>query len=177
VTADEPAGAVAAPATLTAGVSVVDILGPAGAYVPPSVLTQTVTRTLAWIDTHERTLDIDTMSDIHPHDHYLHGESATWEFTIQQDGSEYDIGSADVSWYLLPVGASDPADAVLSDADSGVSLSVTDPDGDGASEMVTLSIAQGVTDGLGGYYTQLLVLDDSGAGLAKWAGPFPIDAI
>jgi len=158
-------------------VGVVNVIAPAGAYVPPSVLTQTVVRTLAWIETHERTLDIDTMSDIHPHDHYLHGESATWEFTIQQDGSDYDVGAANLSWYLLPVGVSDPADAVLSDADSGVSLSVTDSDGDGASEVVTLSIAQGVTDGLDGYYTQLLILDDSGAGLAKWAGPFPIEAI
>jgi hypothetical protein len=117
------------------------------------------------------------MSDIQPHDHYLAGESEVWEFTIQKDGSDYDVSGATVEWYLLPLGSSDPADAVLSDGDSGVTLSVSDADSDGTSERVTLAIDQGVTDGLDGYYTQLLEIDDSGPGLAKFAGDFPIEDI
>jgi hypothetical protein len=134
-------------------------------------------RALHWADTQARTLDIDTMSDITPHDHYLAGESEVWEFDIQKDGSDYDVSGATVEWYLLPLGSSDPTDAVLSDGDSGVTLSVADADGDGTSERVELEIDQGVTDDLDGYYTQLLEIDDSGPGLAKFAGDFPIEDI
>jgi hypothetical protein len=134
-------------------------------------------RALHWRATQARTLDIDTMSDIQPHDHYLAGESEAWEFDIQKDGSDYDVSSATVAWYLLPLGSSDPADAVLSDSDAGVTLAVSDADSDGTSERVTLEIDQGVTDDLDGYYTQLLVVDDSGPGLAKFAGDFPIEEI
>lgn len=136
--------------------------------------TQTVTRTLVWRETIQRTLDINTMSDIAPHDHYLAGESEVWEFTIQQDGSDYDLSGAAVSWALVGLSAEDTTDPILSEDDTGVSLSISDPDGDGTSERITLELDQGVTDGLSGYYTHVLEVDDSGPGLAKWAGDFRI---
>jgi hypothetical protein len=194
VTADAPAGSVDAPTVATGGVGVVDVIQPAGAFVGPSQITQTVertlqwvetqTRTLAWAETHTRTLDIDMTSTIQPHDHYLAGESEIWEFTIQKDGSDYDVDGADVSWYLLPLDAevSDvPADlggvAVLDDGESGISLSITDDDGDGTSELVTLDIEQGITGTYAGYYTHVLVLDDPGTGLSIWSGDFPIGGL
>jgi len=114
---------------------------------------------------------------IDPPDRYVAGESLTQEFTVQQNGADFGVGEAVVSWSLLPVGSDDVADAVLSDADTGVSVTVSDPGNDGVAERITVEIDQAVTSGLGGHYTQVVEIDDPGDGLTRRSGPFPIDEL
>jgi len=114
---------------------------------------------------------------IDPPDRYLAGESLVQEFTVQQDGVDFDVSSATISWSLLPIGSDDVADAVLSDADTGVSVTVSDPGNDGVAERITVEIDQTVTTGLAGHYTQVVEIDDPGDGLTRRSGPFPIDEL
>lgn len=108
--------------------------------------------------------------EITPDNHYTAGESVTWEYTIEQDGSVKDLSGFTVEWYLVPAQGADNSEAKLSTDDSGVSATVVDA----ANGRVDLTINRGVTDDLAGNLWQRLVLDDSGSGRQIWAGPFPV---
>lgn len=110
--------------------------------------------------------------EISPDNHYVEGESVTWEYTIEEDGSAKDLSGASLSYYLLNNRGDANSDAVKDDGDSGVSVAFTS---DGSDGRVDVTIDQGVTDGLNGTYWQRLEVDDTGTGLQKWSGPFPIN--
>lgn len=101
------------------------------------------------------------------------GENIERTIEVVEDGSDKDISGATVEWYLLPDGDSADGDAIIDHTTTGVNLSISDAD---AGE-VTLSVDQGVTDGLSGRYYQRLKVDDSGPGLQMWGGAFSIETV
>lgn len=108
---------------------------------------------------------------IEPDQEYVEGESAEWFFTIEQDGQAKDLTGVSFEWYLLESRGDDPSEAVLSSADTNVTVTVADQ----ANGEVRLVIEQDVTSGMGGsVYHHRLVGDDDGTGKQIWRGPFPI---
>jgi len=173
--APTPTGAGVATAGL--GVDPVSAVTPAPTLFGGEPATQVLRRILRVPSPTTHSLDLNMPHQIDPPDRYLAGESLVQEFTVQQDGVDFDVSGATISWSLLPVGADDVADAVLSDTDGGVSVTVSDPDNDGVAERITVEIDQTVTAGLAGYYTQVVEIDDPGDGLTRRSGPFPIDEL
>ena len=100
------------------------------------------------------------------------GESRTIEGTVKENGSAKDISGASTAWFLLPDQGDPDGDAVLSDSDSGISVSIVDA----ANGRLDITINQGETDGLSGRYWQRIEVDDTGDGLQKWGGHVFIEA-
>jgi len=159
------------------GVDAVSAVTPSAALFGGEPATQIIRRTLRVPSPTTHSLDLNMPHQIDPPDRYLAGESLVQEFTVQQDGSDFDVSGATISWSLLPIGSDDVADAVLSDSDGGVSVTVSDPGNDGVAERITVEIDQTVTAGLAGHYTQVVEIDDPGDGLTRRSGPFPIDEL
>jgi len=108
---------------------------------------------------------------ITPDNDYDEGESVTWEFTIEENGSAKDISGYTPHWYLLPTKGDANADATLDETDTGVSITIVDA----TAGRVDLEMDRGVTDTLSGSHWHRIVLDDTGSGRQKWSGPFPIN--
>lgn len=111
---------------------------------------------------------------IDPPEDYTAGESLVFPFDITKpDGSAKDLTGATAEWLLLPSEDSDDADALLTDSDTGVSLSFDSPRTDGE---ITLTIARGETDGWGdNVYHHELRIDGDSQGRQIWDGNFPIN--
>lgn len=103
-------------------------------------------------------------------EHYVENGSVVWEFTIEDDGGVRDLAGLTPEWYLLEKRGAPDGEAVLSTADSGVTVEVVDK----SNGRVDLTIEKNVTGGLGGKrYWQRLVLQND-ATKQVWGGEFPI---
>lgn len=111
---------------------------------------------------------------IEPNRHYTAGESIKWTFTVEDDGSAFDISGATLSWYLLDRKGQDFDNAAMSDEDSGVDISF---ETDGTDGKFSLAISENITDGMEGDFWQVVEVDPSDSSLQRWAGPFPIGSV
>jgi hypothetical protein len=87
---------------------------------------------------------------------YFAGDSLEIIVNVDDRGSDLDIVGASIEW---AVAESPGSSEIISESDSGVTATVTDAD---AGEL-TITVDEGVTDGLDGrYYHEVRLTDSSG---------------
>lgn len=113
--------------------------------------------------------------DITPPEPYGAGESLEQQITIEEDGSPKDITDASVKWELVNTQGDERSEAVLTESDSGVTVTVTDA----TNGRIDITIDQDVTTDFARTmpYWQRLIVDDAGSHKQIWSGPFPIDRV
>lgn len=104
--------------------------------------------------------------------HHIAGERIVFPFKIDnEDGSDKDISSSAIDWYLVPSKGDPDSDAVLDDSSSGISLTVVDA----SRGRIDLKISSGTTSDFGGEsWWQRLEIEDSDGKMQKWGAHFPI---
>lgn len=110
-------------------------------------------------------------------DEWLAGDDRVLAFRVtDDDGTGIDIDSADVSWALFERAyQSDPADAVLTDSDSGVEV-VTDNRVDTTAGEWEVRLDGAATEELHGRYYQRPALEQSDGTEASWRGTIILTA-
>lgn len=109
--------------------------------------------------------DQDVGTSVEP---YYEGDSLELVISVDEDGSDKDLTGASVEWAM----SRDPSSAEeISESTTGVSASVTDA----ATGEITVTIAQGITDGkTGRWHHETRVTDSSGDKAVVTRGEFYI---
>lgn len=101
-------------------------------------------------------------------DRYYAGDSLDMVVDVTEDGSAKDLTGASVEWAMS---ANPGSTEELSDSDTGVTASVTDA----ANGEVTVTIAEGTTNGLErSWYHEVRITDSSGDKAVVTRGTFTI---
>lgn len=134
---------------------------------------QIVSRTLGWNQRIQRTVQFnpDMVEQIAPDRRYSSGETVVWEYTVEEDGSPFDLTGADVEWYLVPNQGDNNSVAAIDHTSSTVTASVVTPEADGR---IDIEVESSATEDIDGEYWQRLIVD-KGGDIQKWGGPFPIE--
>lgn len=106
------------------------------------------------------------------YDHLVGGESIIWKYDVEKtDGTDKDLTSATIDWYLLERRGNADSDALLDKGDSTVAVRITDE----ANGVVEVELDPDATKDLaGGMYWQRLVATDNSGNKQVWTGEFPI---
>lgn len=105
--------------------------------------------------------------ELDPVEHWIAGDSKTFENTVEEDGSARDITGDTLEWYLFPMGASttDTSNADFSHNDSGVTVNRVD-DSNGR---FNVEVNEDVVTS-GGNYIQRVIVDPTSSTKQTWTG-------